>query len=253
MRKWLGAAGTAAVMAMMVPGTASAGLLWESDYSGGELAGWQGVQRVAPDRLEVVPLAPDASDKVMRAEVRPGDEVEDGGSRAEVFARRGDPSNYGPSGGWPDPEFSERWYGWQTYIPAGFPSWSDKFQLFVQWQRADHRGRAPLALNLNAGRVELRTRTGRLWYAPIRYGVWDSWQVRIKYARSALLGFVEVWRNGRQVLPRTAVSTMGSTPLGLPVPTYLKMGLYRNREIDVATALYHDEMRIGTDRASVVE
>jgi hypothetical protein len=236
---------------------ASAGVLWQAGYADGTLNAWHAVQEAAPDRLTVVPSPTDPSENVMRVEVRQGDVIPTGGTRAEVYARDGNKSNYA-DGSWPDGDGTDRYYGWRTYIPAGFPnsaSQPTQWQIFTQWERADGTAHAPLVMDLSKGEVSLETASQKLWHAPMLTNTWDKYVAHIHFSSSSVFGFVALWRNGVQVLPQTAVATEACcVTQGLAVnviPNYLKMGLYRDPSITQTSVLYQGPMKIGADYASV--
>jgi hypothetical protein len=64
-------------------------------------------------------------------------------------------------------------------------------------------------------------------------------------------GWVEVYRDGAQVLPRTYRPTT-TLVNGLPDPTYLKLGLYRSAAWTVSHVAMYGPMSIGLSKADVL-
>ena len=100
-----------------IPGTE----LFRADFETGDLRQWDGVQRVAPDRIQVVEDPVEQGRYAARFEVRDGDNPIDENDRAEVQLATD------------EAEGDVRWYGWSTMFAPGFPS-SDAFQVVTQWR-----------------------------------------------------------------------------------------------------------------------
>lgn len=243
-----------AVVAMLLgPASASAALLQEFKYDAGTLKPpWQGVQEPAPGRLSVVPSPTDPTTNVMRVELRHGDVFNTGSgaaNRSEVYGRR-------PTGGgtWPDGDGTERWYGWSTYFEPGFPVVSN-WAVITQWHHDN--GNPPLAIAVHNGYIELNHRGAELWRSatPAATGVWHRFVAHMKWSPLSAVGFVELWHNGVQVVPKTFLETEDWCLQGLPpqpCPNYLKMGIYRDAATIPPAVLYHGSMKVGTDMSSVL-
>jgi hypothetical protein len=266
-RKRLGLAGCI-VLALAVLAPAASAQSWPVvfSYDSGTLAPpWQAVQ--APvDRMSVTASPTDATKKVMRVELRHGDEFVTGGvayNRAEVYGRHGNSGNY--TMGWPDGENTERWYGWSTYFPSDFPSPPPpRWTIITQWPSMAG-GTPPFAMAMSRGKVglnydESHLRDGDttpLWISAntVTDNSWHTFVAHISWSWWSNLGFVELWHNGVQVVPKTFMATtrccaVQGTAVN-PYPTYLKMGIYRSPEIPETAVLYHGPMRIGTSKAMV--
>jgi hypothetical protein len=184
-----------------------------------------------------------------RFEVRNGD-VAAGGNRAELFAR-------GLADGWPDPQGSERYYGWATFIPADYRT-DPRWQILLQW-KGEYTGSPPLAIGLEGDQLNVSVRNAdgrtvtRVWHSQMRGGQWDRFVMHVRWSPNPSNGFIEFWRNGELVLPRMPARTMMTTSDGVADRNYLKLGLYRSRGIAVTQVLYHDAMRIGRTYRSVTE
>lgn len=231
--------------------------LWSVDY--GALPGWQAVEQPTTGRLAIVSQVPGYASRwkptgnVLRAELRPGEVfVETSGyraPRAEVYARHAVPGSTPPAQ-WPDPPGSVRWYDWALLIPAGFVFTPDADPWFVATQFKGHLGGGP-PVNIEIKRQNLRlggTRTnaglipgdGNL--GAIRPGSWTRLTVGIRYATDQS-GWVQVYRDGLEVLPRTPVATLDVVN-GQPDPCYLKQGIYRDDAWTVPHTLYYGPVTV---------
>lgn len=225
------------------------GLLFKGDFETGDLSQWQAVQRAEDDRIEVVSSPTDGGKYAARFKVHPGDVVEAGrghGNRAEVFARHGLGSQ-ALTGAWPDPEGSERWYGWSTFFPNDFPVFSDgdDWQLFLQWKNYG-AGSPPLDMRLRNNKMEFHT-----WAKTIERGRWNRFMAHIKWSPDSNVGFVEFWYDGKLVVPKDYTATMRDGECDRGISNYFKIGLYRSSGINSITSIYHDNVRIGTTKESV--
>ena len=73
-----------------------------------------------------------------------------------------------------------------------------------------------------------------MWRAPLVRGVWHDFIFHVSGPQDANVGFVELWYDGKLVLPKTKARTTANT--------YLKLGLYRNNSIAKVGVLFHDGM-----------
>ncbi|MHA6794626.1 polysaccharide lyase [Pseudonocardia bannensis] len=166
-----------------------------------------------------------------RFEVRRGDIPPfGGGERAEVSAN----GLAGPT----VREGDERWYEFSLKFDATYrPPTKGGYSIVMQWHSGS--GSPPLHLDVDD--------RGRLlvWHpwdnpsviGPIDAGRWHSYVVHAKFSRSAMVGFVEVWRDGRIAVPKRYRANMTSAS------NYLKMGLYRDIE-QHTQVVWHDGLRI---------
>jgi hypothetical protein len=164
-----------------------------------------------------------------------------GGSRNEVVPRLDDlrPGD-------------ELYFGFSTRLLPGFPV-DAAWQVVVQWKN-DGPGSPPLSLSVEEGEFVVDGGFGhpdgpklfRQSLGPAVPGRWDDWVFRIRFSPDPAVGFVEVWRNGRPVLPRHAPP--GGT-LYPGDPSYLKIGYYRNPEIGTDGTVVFDTLRAATSFA----
>ena len=203
---------------------------------------WSGCQRQATSRITGSEATVREGSHAGRFEVRPGDLV-NSGNRAEVVHCLAGGGCVGEAAG------TERWYGWSTLWPTDFDS-APTWQLFTQWHHVGNTGSPPLEFYVNGQTMYLRTSdaagTGHVvvWTAPLETGRWRNFLFGVRFANDTS-GWVELWLDGEQVLPRTAARTM------IDAGNIFKQGLYRNATIDRVQVLFHDNMRKGSSREQV--
>lgn len=145
---------------------------------------------------------------------------------------------------------AETWTAMSYYLAPDFPKYS-AWSLVTQWKEPN-AGTPPQQIGLQNERFNIRGRGSEsprplLDLGPIVRGQWIDFVVHQKWSDNASVGFVEVYRNGTLVLPKTYLATMeaGSAPL------FLSVGEYRDLSNSGTAILYVDEARIGPTRASV--
>lgn len=211
-----------------------------------ETIAWQVYQRPSSagrerqDSIQVAtsamrPSEVQAPDVITRFELRPGDLYDSSGyvaSRAEVYGRLPTPSSTAPSE-WPDPVGSTRWYGVRLFVPDDFQTTDDTSWIVVTQWKGLRGGSPPLALEIKRDSLRLggaRTNAGLIpndgSLGPLRRGQWTTLHVGISLSPDPMSGWVEVWRDGAQLIPRTSVATM-DTIGGVVDPIYIKQGIYR--------------------------
>lgn len=223
---------------------------------------------VQKDRIQVVPVdaSPDGLRKpagaVMRVELRPytmpdgtpGDQnVSANSSRAEVYARHAVPGST-PALLWPDPIGSTRWYGVSVFVPEDFEGNNKLWLTFVQW-KGWRTGSPPIALEIKGNQFEIGgLRRHRL--GSIDRGSWTNFVVGVHFSPDASTGWINVYKNGVEVVRQTSQATMKTRNLhGLPVvdPNYLKQGIYRAKAWTATHVLYFGPTTIGTSKESVAD
>lgn len=219
------------------------------DFESGDLSQWNGVERVAADRIQVVRAPVREGGFAARFEVRPGDRPVDSNERAEVRMSTG------------ETEGMERWYRWSTMIdpsvPYTDPNGSD-FQVVAQWH-ATRDGQPPVALFVMGNDLVLvahrRDANGRLikleriWSTPVRRGQWHDLLFHIKWSASDDVGFIELTHNGVAQRFDTGGTRRHTRTL---VPgdrgNYFKFGYYRRAGIPGTGVVYHDGFAMSTVR-----
>ena len=117
-----------------------------ADFETGDLRQWDGLQRVADDRIQVVTDPVDQGRFAGRFEVRDGDNPIGFGDRAEVQLATD------------ESEGDDRWYAWSTMFDRSFPT-SDAWQVVTQWH-ASSDGPPPLAFYVEPASGSASIRSG---------------------------------------------------------------------------------------------
>ena len=233
-------------------------VLWSST------AGWQAEQEpavlgvVQTDRIR---WETHEGRDAMRVELRPyesaegladGDVTNTGGylaNRAEVYGRHASPRTTPPAQ-WPDPIGSTRWYGVDVYVPSDFVTdttgrmWISLMQWKGLWG-----GQPAIALEIKNDRFELAGASGRNDLGAIRKGRWERFVVGVHLHPDS--GWVEVHRDGVQVLARTHRPTMQWQSAGVADPIYLKQGIYRHWDWAATHVVWFGATTIGTTKDAV--
>lgn len=262
--------GTSAVCSSTAARVTGRQLLFQNDYASRGATDtltptWQAEQEPAPDRMRLVTDVPGDGRKpagpVLRVELRrfessegrrDGDVVTTGGysaNRAEVYDRHARRET--PPAQWPDPVGSTRWYGFDLFVPADFVEDDTGVVWFslLQWKGLDS-GQPPIALEIKRGHLDLGGASGRHFLGPLKKGQWERVVVGVHFDPGAA-GWVEVYRDGVQVLARTSRPTMNRRADGTVDPAYLKLGIYRSTKWQVTHVLYFGPLSIGTSRDDV--
>lgn len=150
---------------------------------------------------------------VAKYTVQPGDSMA-GGERSEV-ANCGGACVY---------EGNERWYEFSTKFPTDFPTPRGNWFIIMQWHSAS--GSPPLAIEVNrSGIIEVRNNRPEMnqvhQVAPIVRGEYMHFVLHTKFSNNKSVGFVRMFVNGVEKLPRTAFRNMNDGE------NYLKTGIYR--------------------------
>jgi hypothetical protein len=204
--------------------------------------GWTSIQAPEPDNVRVLgPRAPIGGSgrpegPLLRVQLAPGEYWGTGDgqtSRAEVYGRNASPWSTSPEK-WPDPPGSERWYSFSIYLPPDFPTSDDSAAWLdlTQWKGRDG-GSPPVAVEVSGDRLRLggeRANEGLVPdngdIGPLPLGAWTTLVVGIRFSTGED-GWVQVFRDGVEVVPRTAMATMDLVD-GAVDPVYLKQGIYRS-------------------------
>jgi hypothetical protein len=143
----------------------------------------------------------------------------------------------------------ETWTAISYYLPPSFPYYS-RWSLVAQWKEP-YGGTPPQQINLQEDKwhiVGSNTLSPRpRWeLAPIRRGQWEDFVVHHKWSTDPKVGFVEVYLNGKLVLPKTYTRTINNE-----VPLFLSVGHYRDLRNEGTAVLYIDDVKVGTTHDSV--
>ncbi|WP_407736329.1 heparin lyase I family protein [Hyalangium sp.] len=223
---------------LLVPAIASASTLWKGDFETGNLSQWSRQQSVASDRLLVVSDVVREGRYALKATVHKGDNpISASGNRNEVlYLSRETPGQ-------------EYFYKWSTMFPSDYPS-ANTWQLFAQWHQDGCCGSPPLEFYLQGEEMRMRVggSSGRvLWHSPLQRAHWNDFVLHVKWSADSKAGFVELYKDGKLVVPKTMVATQFGSE-----KNYLKLGLYRDASISQTASVYHDGFVMGTSLADVM-
>jgi hypothetical protein len=268
MGKW-----TVVAMAVLAPAFAasaqSADVIWKGDFDNGQAsfsgnctAGqdqWCNDQIARPAQVQAVASPAEQGKFAGRFEVKFGDVYKTySDSRALIT---------GPSTLWED-EGSERWYRWQAMWPMDwvgrFPKWDELSNpnatshggSIVEWHHDANggveSGSAPLYIGgddkyIWLCLVDQATSTCREYYnlTPLIRGHWHDIVLHAKWSSNASVGFVEMFIDGVNVLPKHFTSNKYPG-----MRNYMIVGLYRNGEIGDPKLVYPNGTHVyGNDGA----
>jgi uncharacterized protein (TIGR03382 family) len=223
---------------LLVPALASASTLWRGDFEPGNLSQWSRIQSVASDRLMVVSDVVREGRYALKATVHRGDNpISASGNRNELLYLSQETPGV------------DYFYKWSTLFPQGYPS-SNTWQVFAQWHQNGCCGSPPMEFYVVGEQMHLRVggSSGRiLWHAPLVRGHWNDFVMHVKWSPNPKVGFVEMYKDGQLVVPKTMVATQFGSE-----KNYLKLGLYRDASISQTASVYHDGFAMGTSLADVM-
>lgn len=214
----------AAAFALLAATPCLAAIQWRGDFESGNLNQYTGKQEVSPDRMEIVSDPVRQGKYALKVTVKQGDNpINASGNRNELF-QEGNTA-----------EGTEAYYGWSTMFAPNFPSAKD-WQLFAQWHHPENTGSPPLQLYVYGEEMRMTVSPAQtqVWHAPLQRGVWNDFVLHVRFSDDPKKGFVELWYDGQQVVPKTFAATRAND--------YLKFGLYRSASIQPEGVLYHDGM-----------
>ena len=257
--------------ALIAPAFAAAAqqsdLIWTGDFETGvgSLSGncstgqdqWCDRQAVRADQIQVVPSPSVQGKYAARFEVKYGDVYRDYSDSRSLMT--------GPITLWEN-EGNERWYRWQAMWPAdwvgSYPKWDELANpsarswagSLVEWHHDANggveTGSAPLYIGADDNNIwlclvdqatsECREHPNLM---PLQRGHWHDFVMHAKWSADPSVGYLEIWIDGKLVLPKHVTSTMYPG-----MRNYLIVGLYRNGRIGDPNLLYPNGTHVyGTD------
>jgi hypothetical protein len=215
-------------------------LIWKPDLQNNPLGSFSSVESVDPaSRIAVVDAPGGIGGKVLRFTVKHGDQVFSG-ERAEVIR---DPK-------WP--EETVRFFGFGVFFPSSFPTNPGDWQVFHQYHQGYKGGQTigrspPIEFALNGERMSLNVNgpvdpfpVRTLWSAPLVREKWIRFVLGVRFSPTA--GWLQLWRDGAEVLPKTSAVTMFANNALGNVGIYAKWGLYRKPTITPDATIYHADL-----------
>lgn len=186
-----------------------------------------------------------------------GDVNDSGGSyatsRSEVYGRFANFSTDDPTT-WPDSAGSERWYSWSIYLTPDYPTHEDvNLWESIMQIKGQFGGSPPLALELYHSTYRLGGTKGLYTgLGGVRKGQWDTFAFGIKLSPNPAVGWIEVWRNGIQVMARRTQATMDYKSDGVtPDPIYIKQGVYRDTAWAETHIAYYSPLIVASNSVDV--
>ena len=230
----ISAAGSFLIFMLLPALPVAAEVVWRGDFETGNLEQWRGTA-IKSNAVHVV------SDPV----------------RAGKFAVRIDGTNAARNGDRDRIEFqhqplppgteegTERYFGWSVFVPKKFTdgvhnlgyfesrnSWRQLMSFEVRGEDILYTTRVPYARHWN-GKGKLTA------------GRWHDFAVHVLWSRDPQKGFVEVWFDGEQVVPKTMTATLLDEN-----PAFFQIGLMRETS-DVPETIFIDHVIEATTLAEV--
>jgi uncharacterized protein (TIGR03382 family) len=238
-------------------------VIWQGNFDDGPSSlsghcsagdnGWCREQIIRPDQIQLVTdPAFQGHGTAARLEVKYGD-VFGGYSDSRTILSP-------PNSMWED-EGNERWYRWQVMWPDGwvgdYPKWDELTDgarssagSILEWHHDANgqveTGSAPLYIGANNTNiwmclVDQATSTCReaMNLAPLLRNHWHDFVMHAKWSSDPNVGFLEMWIDGVNVLPKHMTSNKYPG-----MRNYLLVGLYRNGHIGDPNLLWPDGTRV---------
>jgi hypothetical protein len=141
-------------------------------------------------------------------------------------------------------EGAERWY--QFDVRLGDPTWVNPtdWELIWQWHHAGGTGSPPLSLETHSSGTVKLYQDGlsspptplTLW--TIRPGEWERVVMNVKFSNDPAIGFIRVWVNNVEVMPKTFRRTM------IDSSNYVKCGIYRSGDHTSTQVLMYGNLKV---------
>lgn len=218
----------------------SGSVLFHSDFDSGTFDGWH--LQSLEDRTSIVEPGAFGDGRAARFEVRDGDvEPQTGSERSELSG--------------PTLEEGQDVYVRDTFrIPSG-SSIGTSWQIVNQLHEEDWDRSPGLAVLLEpCPTLRIGAGDGSPTFVekvPVEFDRWHDLVYRVKLSRDPEVGFVEAWLDGdRLELAHGETRIYGET-LQRP-STYLKVGIYRDRDSTGTSLIEHDNITIATSLGAAV-
>jgi MYXO-CTERM domain-containing protein len=241
-------------------------VLWKGNFEDGpsSLSGhcsigenqWCNQQKIRPEQIQVVTDPVFEGRYAARFEVKYGDQFNGYSDSRSLMSP--------PVTLWED-EGNERWYRWQVLWPqdyvGDYPKWDElgtptsrsPAGSIVEWHHSNggvETGSAPLYIGANNNfitmcLVDQATSACRetINLAPLQRAHWHDFVMHAKWSSNPAVGFLEMWIDGANVLPKKMTSNKYPG-----MQNYLLIGLYRNGHIGDPNLLYPNGTHVyGTD------
>jgi hypothetical protein len=223
-------------------------IYWTGDFGTGDTSQWTEVHtggKWGPSSIQVVTFP----EPVRWGKYAGKFTVRGGGgdsSRAEITASQA------MTGGYAGQEW---FYSWSTYVPSN-PNATSPWNFWAnitQWMDLLYQCSPPLWVALRSGPPLsfslqsdiLDNKNGCAEIGPhhewdlgtFQYDQWNDFTIHVKWSEDPTVGFVEMWRNGVQVVPLTYMRTLDTSG-----GVFMEQALYHPGN-DGTHVLYHDGTR----------
>lgn len=144
-------------------------------------------------------------------------------------------------------------FGYNGFIPDGFPIDADRYQIFMQWHHEGNDGSPPISVNLRDNKIMLAGGDDdphpsyEKTVAPMAGGQPINIVLKIVFSQDPDEGSIDVWSGGKQVV--TDFHPPGGTMYD--DGDYLKVGMYRDTKLPDTADVYINNLAVGNDYASV--
>lgn len=177
-------------------------------------------------------------------------DLHSGGTRAEVVAKSSGALGGSTGQGW-FYEGDEVWISWATKFAPDYQTHS-KWHVFSQaHQTLDLGNGGPMiSFIVNGSTIAFSVMNGvydktadpsqaKFWTKTIRPGFWDHYLLHIKWSQNMAVGFVELWVNGVNVVPKRFHNNLDTDGIA-----YWKLGFYRSQDINVEQTVFHSNFNV---------
>lgn len=190
------------------------------------------------------------------------DDFVNGGERAEISLIDSDPL------------CSEAWYRWSFMVPEEYIDTPDaRWTLFGQWHDQPEEGQSwddfpnhspMIGVYYGHETTDDPDYGIKVYYGlhennrpvfddgfTIEKGRWYTLKFHILWSRSDD-GFIELWIDGERVTPYNGTDyKLYGANMYNSAPAYLKLGIYRDPDVDTTNSIYYDDFRSGGSEAAL--
>lgn len=188
---------TAALLAVLLTATpAAAEVIWRGDFETGTTEQWHGAPKIESVNVVTEPVR--EGKYALRID---GSNAARRGERDRIELQH-QPQPPGTAEG------TERYFGWSVYLPQKFTDTSHSVGYF----EARNAWRQLMSFEAQGEDLLYTTRVpyARRWSGKgkLTPGRWHDFAVHVLWSRDPAKGFVEVWFDGEQVVPKTMTATL---------------------------------------------
>ncbi len=199
-------------------------VIWRGDFETGNTEQWRGAPK--GDAIKVVTEPVRECKYALRID---GTNAARRGMRDRIEFQH-QPASPGTEEG------TERYFGWSVYLPQKFTEHSHNVGYF----EARNAWRQVMAFEVKGEDLLFTTRVpyARRWSGPgkLTPGRWHDFALHVLWSRDPAKGFVELWYDGEQVVPKAMTATLLDEN-----PCFFQLGIMRE-SIDVPESIVIDHV-----------